>query len=271
MKQLITLIFVLSGVFLLNAELLKLNHTTINVCDTASHEIVYIHVAEDPVLEEREAKYEMLSIGSHHRFYGGYENYQMDSIFMADPDFNPPFEEFMKFSRNFDEVKDCLVIDDTSGEITYFGRIFINYFKYTEPAPEIEWSLEEGVDTVMGYECHKATASWRGREWTAWYSDIPVDGGPWKFRGLPGLILKLRDKTGEHYFEAIGTKDDVYPFGPRDSLFSRTTREKYNSALKEYCESPGDVILNSGMVESSPEEAERIRSNRLFFSPIELQ
>lgn len=50
----------------------------------------------------------------------------------------------------------------------------------------------------------KATCTFRGREYTAWFCvDIPISNGPWKFGGLPGLILKVYDKDHLFVFESI--------------------------------------------------------------------
>ena len=272
MKKFLVLIAILSC-FTANAEyILDLRHRKEIVKDTASMEVVYVHVAFDPVLEQRDVKYEMLTIGTNFNKYGGYDNYQVDSIFMADPDFNPPFEEYLKFCRNYEEILESSLTDKNSGNITFYGKEFINHYRYTEPLPDFGWELSEETDEIMGHECHKATAKWRGRDWTAWYSDIPIDAGPWKFQGLPGLILKLEDSTGQHYFEAIGTKKDVYPFGYKKSLYCKTTREKFNNLYKDYCQNSGNMLVDSGMViPQSEEEEQMLRSRRMFYSPIELE
>lgn len=37
-----------------------------------------------------------------------------------------------------------------------------------------------------------ATTQFRGLTYTAWFAlDIPINEGPWKFHGLPGLIWLL--------------------------------------------------------------------------------
>ena len=63
--------------------------------------------------------------------------------------------------------------------------------RYTEPFAEMEWEIEgDSTRTVLGYECVMARTNYHGREWRAWFTpEIPVQDGPWKFHGLPGLIL----------------------------------------------------------------------------------
>lgn len=75
---------------------------------------------------------------------------------------------------------------------------------FTEPLEPLVWSLQSDEMTFLGYVCQKAASSFRGRNYIAYYSsDIPVLEGPWKFTGLPGLILKVASEDGQIAFEAI--------------------------------------------------------------------
>lgn len=78
----------------------------------------------------------------------------------------------------------------------------LNYFIYKDKAP-IKWHFENEFKNISGFKCQKATAKFRGRNYEAWFtSEIPLSFGPWKFRGLPGLILEVYDQTGQVYFSA---------------------------------------------------------------------
>jgi len=74
--------------------------------------------------------------------------------------------------------------------------------QYTEELPVQNWNISNDTLTVAGYLCQKATCSFRGRNYTAWFTmDIPVSNGPCKFGGLPGLILKVYDNDKLFTFE----------------------------------------------------------------------
>ncbi len=79
----------------------------------------------------------------------------------------------------------------TAGKISVYSRAMLNRYVSEEDIPTMEWEIEEdSVMTVIGYECHKAKTHFRGRDWTVFYTEaIPVSHGPWKFNGLPGMIL----------------------------------------------------------------------------------
>lgn len=58
-----------------------------------------------------------------------------------------------------------------------------------------KWNLKDGTKKIGNFNCQKATITFRGRNYTAWYTnEIPVSFGPWKFQGLPGLILEVYDE-----------------------------------------------------------------------------
>lgn len=146
----------------------------IHVQDTAQNEVVYVHISIDPKKNNaRKVTYEMLTVGNRIRNYGGYDDYQLDSIYMAQPDLELNHEEYVNFTKPYEQTYVSVSIDPANDLLTYYGRIFINSYRYTEPIPEIDWQLSEETQEVMGYECHKATARWRGRDWTAWYSTYP--------------------------------------------------------------------------------------------------
>lgn len=74
-----------------------------------------------------------------------------------------------------------------------------------ETIPFQNWKITEDTMTVLNYLCYKATTSFRGREYVAWFTlDIPVNEGPWKLYGLPGLILKVEDTNYVFRIEAVG-------------------------------------------------------------------
>lgn len=76
-------------------------------------------------------------------------------------------------------------------------------YRYYEDL-NLNWEFLDGIKLILGYKCRKARAFYAGRVWIAWYcTDVPIDAGPYKFKGLPGLILQVTDDEELFNFEAI--------------------------------------------------------------------
>ena len=83
-----------------------------------------------------------------------------------------------------------------NGQTTVRDWIFPHEFEGTEPTPEIAWTLTDDTLTVSGYYCQTATCKFRGVAWTVCYTEeLPSSAGPWRLRGLPGLILKAESEA----------------------------------------------------------------------------
>ncbi len=108
---------------------------------------------------------------------------------------------------------------------------------YDEPFSEIEWMIGDSIKTVLGYECTIATADYHGRKWTAWFApEIPIQDGPWKLQGLPGLILEAAESGGQHRFVADGIEQTSQPIYPmfRRKEYDRMGRIDMLKGLRNY-------------------------------------
>ena len=82
------------------------------------------------------------------------------------------------------------------GQTTVREFIFPHEFEGSEPTPDIVWTLTNDTLTVSGYYCQTATCKFRGVAWTVCYTEeIPSSAGPWRLRGLPGLIVKAESEA----------------------------------------------------------------------------
>lgn len=85
----------------------------------------------------------------------------------------------------------------------FTGQKSIQYI-YEEPIPRMEWQLVDQEIEFMGFQCKKAITDFRGRQYEVWFTtEIPIRNGPWKFNGLPGLILKAESTDGLFGFTAF--------------------------------------------------------------------
>ena len=70
---------------------------------------------------------------------------------------------------------------------------------------KINWKILSEKEKIGEWNAQKAEADFAGRKWIAWFStEIPIQDGPYKFHGLPGLIVKIEDEAKYHSFELKG-------------------------------------------------------------------
>lgn len=85
------------------------------------------------------------------------------------------------------------------------SEYFARQYYIEESRPPIEWEFMEGEQEILGMMAYPAQATYLGRLWTAWFvPELTMPTGPWLLHGLPGLIVKAEDATGEVTFDLIG-------------------------------------------------------------------
>ena len=116
------------------------------------------------------------------------------------------------------------------GQTTVREFIFPHEYEGYEPTPDITWTLSDDTLTVSGYLCQQATATHRGVEWHVWYTDeIPSSAGPWRLRGLPGLIVKAESEA--HTFCLTELRQEASPITVPEQR-PDVQRMKYAKLLK---------------------------------------
>ncbi len=104
---------------------------------------------------------------------------------------------------SFPKTKFPYTILQTNQNTQYFERAGMSLLSYKEPVIN-NWKLVDESKTIQSFNCKKAEISYNGRNWVAWYTtDVPLPYGPYKFTGLPGLIIKISDQTGDYDFELV--------------------------------------------------------------------
>ncbi|MFC3157867.1 GLPGLI family protein [Chryseobacterium arachidis] len=82
----------------------------------------------------------------------------------------------------------------------FFISLSLDRFKVSEERPQT-WKIMTEKEKIGEFNAQKATLDFAGRKWNAWFvPDIPIQDGPYKFHGLPGMIVKIEDQTNSHSF-----------------------------------------------------------------------
>lgn len=103
--------------------------------------------------------------------------------------------------------------EPAQGLVFYHDNIGSVDYQYQENTSLFNWKITLAKKMVSGYECQQAFTTFGGRTWEAWFTrDIPVSEGPYKFYGLPGLILRVRDMHNNYVFELLSFESSPKPF-----------------------------------------------------------
>ena len=127
------------------------------------------------------------------------------------------------------------------GETIVYRKIAGDAYSYTEQTEHPDWELKLETKEIMGFNCQLATCNYRGRIWNVWFSpDIPVNEGPWKLFGLPGLVLEASDEKNHYTYKATGLyTQNLQPVGillyVRNKPYKLKSRQEYLQKMyKEY-------------------------------------
>ena len=129
-----------------------------------------------------------------------------------------------------------------SYDITVMDRLGSNLFEYQEKRKP-EWKILPEKQKIGEWQCQKATASYLGREWTAWFTtDIPVQDGPYVFHGLPGLIVKISDINNDYTFELEGVKNKFSIAEIKKNKLIKINYDKFKKEFQDNYLDPGKAM-----------------------------
>jgi GLPGLI family protein len=113
------------------------------------------------------------------------------------------FQEFM-LDRNkpFPKFLYTIYKNYPTSKLTFIEHTLDGTFKFEEELDLFNWQLSGDTATSGDYKVQKSTCDFGGRNWIAWFCpEIPYSEGPYKFNGLPGLIVKVYDTKNHYVFE----------------------------------------------------------------------
>ena len=237
--------------------------------DTSVMECIYNYRIIDHSIGDMREYYAILEIGDTVSKFESYGSYRLDSVLVGKQQMTNG-EFFKTYNMYRPDFKEFLLENANTKRLSYYGKVSIDSYTYQEDIPQIDWVLSDSTKMICGYLCHQATATFRGRNWVAWYCDIPKSVGPWKLNGLPGLILAAQTEDKEHDFTAISVRKSSSSITIPDKEYFKTTREHFNKALADYKSNPAKSWKNSPLAPKDMNgKPMPIPKRKLFYNPLE--
>jgi GLPGLI family protein len=252
-----------------------------NTIDSSNVRIWYAFNATDINNEETYDDLQRLDIGSHISKYYSFLLFRNDSLvsewLKKHPKATSIPHTYVKIGKKkrWNEYSYSEYFKDFNKNVfTEYVRMpaRVSHQQYSENISIQDWKIYEDTMVILGYLCQKATCRFRGRNYTAWFSmDIPIQNGPWKFGGLPGLILKAYDDDELYVFECVKIENfkKKYPVTIYGNCknYEKTDRQKFHKLLKKVYD---DYYTVAGMVASNL-DGSPLTWKKIPYNPLELE
>ncbi|KQS93177.1 GLPGLI family protein [Chryseobacterium sp. Leaf394] len=137
------------------------------------------------------------------------------------------------------KVNQSVYFDKEKGNITVYDKVINATFSF--PVTKLEWQLGSNKKKIGEFDCQNAYCLINGRKFEAWFTkSIPLSDGPYRFKGLPGLVIEVYDEKMLFHFLLNGlkkgnTKADL----PKNHI--PTTKETFVNKRKEFLKDPAGV------------------------------
>lgn len=155
------------------------------------------------------------------------------------------------------------VVQKEEGSIFSFSRVGSSFFKTEEPLNSIKWNISPEMEDYEGMKTQKATADFGGRSWTVWFTqDIPLMEGPYKFKNLPGFVVKAASADGDYLFEF--TKSEKV-----QTILKYHTYEKAVIIKKSELKKSRKIASNKSMMQTITEQGVQINLENIPSSQLQ--
>lgn len=239
--------------------------------DTAELSCTYFYDFQEDSLDPSLVKSEVMTllIGRHSSLFSASNLLYQDSISMAHS--NEPFNQ-SHVDNLFSQIQGrttnryCryhLYNNYPAGSFLFTTYLNKKYLKVID-SNEVNWQIENNNDTIIsGYKCLKASAELWNRKFIAWYTlEVPLSYGPYKFCGLPGLIVKVYDTEKQHCFTINSVKqikEKQKAIYYKDKEYMTITAEEYTKSLEYYFADLYNRVSAGGVV-TFDDDAKKARS-----------
>ncbi len=193
----------------------------------------------------------ILDVTDKKSLYRDYLTVSQDSVLKIEVEKMQKAGVFKDLSKSFQMPKFAYKItkEYPTMKVNFSERMLNSVFWYNEE-PKFNWKISNDKQKIGEYEAQKATTEFGGRKWTAWFTEsIPFPDGPYKFSGLPGLIVKIEDaeknfswvltanKPLKEFEELSYSEKLSAQFGARNDV-TIINRDKFESSFEEYKKDP---------------------------------
>jgi len=242
--------FYISCIFLFLSSLVQAQELTEKFKYKAIYELTWQIDSTDAESEQNERM--VLFTGDGNSRFSSEGKHIVDSIKQLYKERDRTPQNFSEMRSKIPETKFKYYIDKilAAREINFKEEIVKDYYRYTEDLSDVTWEILPETKEISGFKVQKAKTNFAGRNYIAWFtSEIPISDGPYKFNGLPGLIVKIADENEYYVFELIGFKSLKDPIFDTESgeKYLETEKSRFLDIKREYNADPISAVGRMGI------------------------
>jgi len=153
----------------------------------------------------------------------------------------------------------------------YYVQNVSTLLKIEYPVNIVKWTIDSPTEKYEGMTVQKAVGELNGRTWTVWFTtEIPLIEGPYKFKNLPGFVVKAVDDKQDFLFEFRKSEKVQVPLHFYEYEKAAITKEKdlirarelrANKSLKQEFSEKGIQIYLEDTVENQQSMSKKIGDN----------
>ncbi|MBA5246872.1 GLPGLI family protein [Marnyiella aurantia] len=147
---------------------------------------------------------------------------------------------------------------------TVYDQLSLDVYSFDAPN-SLKWNITAEKKKIATYNCQKAVARYGNRDIIAWFTnEIPMDEGPYTFKGLPGLVVEVYDSKKHYHFSLISVRQWMKRMTPPLRNVIPATYEQFSKKRQEYRDDPTAYVSQNGIKVPAPTKELRdlARSNR---------
>ena len=178
------------------------------------------------------------------------------------------------------DFKYTIYKDYQENELILAEKVFQYELKYKQDLKQIDWEIQPENKEILGFSVQKATGDFAGRNYIAWFApELPFSDGPYKFSGLPGLILEISDLKNHYHFSLTAFQELANPVDKLLNLdnYKTVSQQELDQVRDDYNRDPIGTMQKAGIKFGWSEEDETKTRKELSEkykrrnNPIELQ
>ncbi|MDO5615148.1 MAG: GLPGLI family protein, partial [Cruoricaptor ignavus] len=227
----------------------------------SSHFVYVVHFKPDSLSDKNERELMVLDINQEKAKFYPLEYLKNDSLFHAKGEYVYTYPKLnIKLERKLGSEENQ----------NFYNQSPLYYLYNTKDKQN--WNISNETKQIDRYNVQKATTNFGGRTWEAWFTtEIPISEGPYKFRGLPGLIIAIKDSKSDYDFQLTAVRnhsksyDTTYFIENLNQLKPLKISEKQFQKLQlDYFDNPSkDYPSNALYVKNKDGEITKVDTKKL--------